>query len=117
MVDPIQRVLMKPPKDAYQNQTKVNTQSHQLHYFGVPNFEKAQTDYERLVAFLESSSVEVHFLPPDDSTSLDSVYTHDPCVISNGGVILCTMGKDARVPESKAMEVYINGFKVNFHGF
>ena len=116
MVDPIQRVLMKHPKDAYQNQNKVNLQSHQLHYLGVPNFEKAQADYEKLVTFLESSNVEIHFLPIDDSTSLDSVYTHDPCVISNGGIILSTMGKEARVPESKAMEAYFKSIGVPILG-
>jgi arginine deiminase len=116
MVDSIRRVLMKHPNDAYQNQAKVNGQSHQLHYFGVPNFAKAQADYEKLVSFLESSGTEVHFLPPDDSTSLDSVYTHDPCVISNGGVILCTMGKKARIPESKAMEAYFESIGVPILG-
>ena len=112
MVDPIIRVLIKHPKDAYQNQAKVNEQSPQLHYFGIPDYEKALSDYEKLVAFLESFDVEVHFLPADDSTSLDSVYTHDPCVVSNRGIILCTMGKDARVPEPKAMEGYFESIDV-----
>ena len=116
MVSPIKRVLMKHPKDAYQNQEKVNKQSQQLHYIGKPDFEKAQTDYEKLVAFLESSGVEVHFLPADETTSLDSIYTHDPCVISNGGVILCTMGKEARMPESKAMGVYFESIGVPILG-
>jgi arginine deiminase len=116
MVSPIKRVLMKHPKDAYQNQNKVNEQSPQLHYFGIPDFEKAQTDYEKLVAFLESSGVEIHFLPKDISTSLDSVYTHDPCVISNGGAILCTMGKKARVPESQAMKTYFESIGVPILG-
>ena len=116
MVSPIKRVLMKHPKDAYQNQEKVNKQSQQLHYIGNPDFEKAQTDYEKLVAFLESSGVEVHFLPADETTSLDSIYTHDPCVISNGGVILCTMGKEARMPESKAMGVYFESIGVPILG-
>ena len=116
MVDPIIRVLIKHPKDAYQNQAKVNEQSPQLHYFGIPDFEKALSDYEKLVGFLESSGVEIHFLPADDTTSLDSVYTHDPCVISNGGVILCTMGKEARVPESKAMEAYFESIDIPILG-
>ena len=116
MVSPIKRVLMKQPKDAYQNQEKVNKQSPQLHYIGKPDFEKAQTDYEKLVAFLESSGVEVHFLPADETTSLDSIYTHDPCVISNGGVILCTMGKEARMPESKAMGVYFESIGIPILG-
>ena len=116
MVSPIKRVLMKHPKDAYQNQEKVNKQSPQLHYIGKPDFEKAQTDYEKLVAFLESSGVEVHFLPADETTSLDSIYTHDPCVISNGGVILCTMGKEARMRESKAMGVYFESIGIPILG-
>jgi len=116
MVDPIQRVLIKHPKDAYQNQTKVSEQSPQLNYFGVPDFEKAQADYEELVVILESYGAEVHFLPADNTTSLDSVYTHDPCVISNDGVILCTMGKKARIPESEAMESYFKAIGVPILG-
>ncbi|MEA1882504.1 MAG: arginine deiminase family protein [Candidatus Marinimicrobia bacterium] len=116
MVDPIRRVLIKHPKDAYQNQNKVNEQSSQLHYFGIPDYEKALSDYKKLVGYLKSSGIEIHFLPVDDTTSLDSVYTHDPCIISNGGVILCTMGKDARVPESKAMEAYFESIGVPILG-
>lgn len=116
MVDPIQRVLIKHPKDAYQNQTKVSEQSPQLNYFGVPDFEKAQADYEELVGILESYGAEVHCLPADYTTSLDSVYTHDPCVISNDGVILCTMGKKARIPESEAMESYFKAIGVPILG-
>ena len=116
MVDPIQRVLMKHPKDAYQNQNKINLESLQLNYFGVPNFEKAQNDYNCLVTFLESAGIEIHYLPWDNFTSLDSVYTHDPCIISNGGVILCTMSKEARVPEPKAMETYFESIEVPILG-
>jgi len=107
---------MKHPKDAYQNQNKVNEQSPQLHYFGIPDFEKTNSDYDNFLGLLESFDIEIHFLPNDDSTSLDSVYTHDPCVISNGGVILCTMGKNARVPESQAVESYFKSIGVPILG-
>ncbi len=96
MVDPIRRVLVKQPRDAYQSQSQVDEQSPLLNYFGTPDFDKAQAAHESLVAFLESSGAEVHYLPKDNSTSLDSVYTHDPCVVTNGGIVLCTMGKVAR---------------------
>ncbi len=52
MVDPIRRVLVKHPKDAYQDQIKLNKQSSQLNYLGVPNFDKALADYETLVGFI-----------------------------------------------------------------
>ena len=114
MVDPIKRILIKHPKDAYQNQSKVDQESPQLNYFDVPDFEKAISDYDKFVEFLESCDIEIHFLPEENTTSLDSVYTHDPCVVSIGGVILCTMGKDARVPESKTMEAYFESIGVPY---
>ena len=116
MVDPIRRILIKHPRNAYQNQTKVNEESPQLNYFGVPDFEKAISDYDKFIGLLDSFDTEVHFLLQDNATSLDSVYTHDPCVVSNGGIILCTMGKDARVLESIAMESYFESIGVPILG-
>jgi len=68
------------------------------------------------LVFWNHPALKYIFYPADDTTSLDSVYTHDPCVISNGGIILCTMGKDARVPESKAMEAYFESIDVPILG-
>ena len=116
MVGSIRRVLVKQPRDAYQSQSQVDEQSPLLNYFGTPDFDKAQVAHESLVSFLESSGAEVHFLPADDSTSLDSVYTHDPCVVTNGGVVLCTMGKVARLPESSAIAKYFESIGVPILG-
>ena len=116
MVDPIRRVLVKQPRDAYQSQSQVDEQSPLLNYFGTPDFDKAQAAHESLVAFLESSGAEVHYLPKDNSTSLDSVYTHDPCVVTNGGIVLCTMGKVARLPESSAIAKYFESIGVPILG-
>ncbi len=116
MVDPIRRVLVKQPRDTYQSQSQVDEQSPLLNYFGTPDFDKAQAAHESLVAFLESSGAEVHYLPKDNSTSLDSVYTHDPCVVTNGGIVLCTMGKVARLPESSAIAKYFESIGVPILG-
>ena len=116
MVDPIRRVLVKHPKDAYQDQIKLNKQSPQLNYLGVPSFDKALADHETLVGLLESSGAEVHYLPRDDSTTLDSIYTHDPCIVSNGGVILCNMGKKDRLSEPSASENYFQSIDIPILG-
>ena len=116
MVDPIRRVLMKHPREAYQNQTTVNDQALQLNYYSVPNFNKALADYESFTELLTSFGAEVHFLPIDDSTSLDSVYTHDPCVISNGGIILCNMGKEGRLSEPDAVKDYFGSIDIPILG-
>ena len=116
MVDTICRTLIKHPKDAYKDQVNVNHQSQQLNYFGVPDFEKALADYDKFSELLESFGTEVHYLPEDESTTLDSIYTHDPCIVTNGGVILCIMGKKERLPESTAMENYFQSIDVPILG-
>jgi len=116
MVDPIRRVLVKHPKDAYQDQIKLNKQSSQLNYLGVPSFDKALADHEIFVGLLGSSGAEVHYLPRDDSTTLDSIYAHDPCIVSNGGVILCNMGKKDRLSEPSASENYFQSIDIPILG-
>ena len=39
---------------------------------------------------LKSFDIDIHELPSNNTTTLDSIYTHDPCIVSNSGVILCT---------------------------
>ena len=116
MVDPIHRVLIKHPKDAFRGQANIDHQSQQLNYFGIPDFKKAFADYEIFAGLLESFGAEVHYLPKEQSASLDSIYTHDPCVVTNGGVILCTMGKKDRLSESAAMENYFQSINVPILG-
>ena len=116
MVGSLKRVLIKHPKDAYQSQAKINEQSRQLNYIGAPDYNKAIIDYERLVDFLKSSSIQIDYLPKDNITSLDSIYTHDPCVVTNGGIILCNMGKDLRIPESTSIASFFKSIGVPILG-
>lgn len=112
MVAPLRRVLVKHPRQAYCNEANLAAQWQALNYLGLPDFTKAVADYDRFVELLEASGAELHFLPENLSTSLDSIYTHDPCVISNKGAILCTMGKTERLPEPEAMAAFFEEIEV-----
>ena len=116
MVDPIRRALIKHPRDAYRNQVNVDHQYQQLNYCDVPDFKKSLVDYDTFAGLLESFGIEVHHLPEDESTSLDSIYTHDPCVVTNGGLILSIMGKKDRLSESAAMENYFQSINIPILG-
>ena len=116
MVGEIKRVLVKHPKDAYQNQLKIDDQSKKLNYLGKPDYKKARSDYEQLISFLKTNSIQIHYLPIDEDTSLDSIYTHDPCIISNSGVILSNMGKTDRQTEPKAIASYFDSINVPILG-
>jgi len=116
MVDPIKKILLKHPKSAFINQKTINEQYLKLNYLEAPNFNKAILDYENFVSLLKSFDIELHYLPKDKSTSLDSIYTHDPCVISNNGVIICNMGKKSRLPELDTIEKFFNSMGIPILG-
>ena len=116
MVDPIKKILLKHPSNAFLNQRNINKQYLDLNYLAAPNFNSAISDYEIFVDLLKSFDIEIYYLPKDESTSLDSIYTHDPCVVSNKGVVICNMGKKARQPEADTMKKFYNSIEVPILG-
>ena len=116
MVDPIKKILLKHPSNAFINQRNINEQYLELNYLAAPNFNSAISGYEKFVDLLKSFDIEIHYLPKDNSTSLDSIYTHDPCVVSNKGVVICNMGKKARQTEVDSIETFFHSIEVPILG-
>lgn len=107
MYAPIRRMALKHPRQAFIDQKNLEAQWQSLFYFGCPDFENSLAEYEKFVGVLEQFDFEIHYAPVDETTSLDSLYVHDPLVISERGAILCNMGKAARAPEPVAAEKYL----------
>jgi len=103
MVSPLKRVAMKDPQTAWRNQAQVNAQWRTLNYNSEPDLKLAAKEHQTFVDILESLEVEVLRLPVDEATSLDSVYTHDPALVIDDGVVLLQMGKQDRRSEAPAM--------------
>ena len=116
MTKPIKRILIKHPNSAYKTQANIDEQAKNLNYFGTPNFEQAINDYNKFLNILKSFDIEIHTLPADNKTSLDSIYTHDPCLISNSGVILCSMGKQLRKSEPEMIANYFSSIGIPIAG-
>ena len=116
MTKPIKRILIKHPNSAYKTQANIDDQAKNLNYFGTPNFEQAINDYNKFLNILKSFDIEIHTLPADNKTSLDSIYTHDPCLISNSGVILCSMGKQLRKSEPEMIANYFSSIGIPIAG-
>ena len=112
MVKPIKRILVKHPKNAYQNQEKVNDEASKLNYSGNPDFDKSCTHFDFFIKLLESINCEIHYLPAENSSSIDSIYTHDPCLVSNAGAIYSNMGKLERYDEPDILENYFKSIGV-----
>ena len=107
MVDPIRKIILKHPKAAFINQKKINKEFNILNFTEAPNFNESLNEYESFIKILDSFGIEKYFLKKNNSTSIDSIYTHDPLVITNKGVVLCNMGKVNRISESKAIKQFL----------
>ncbi len=101
-VAPIRRLLLKHPKDAWVDRRQVEAQWRELRFTAPPDLGRALEEYDRFVELVRSPGTEIAFLPHDPETGLDSIYTHDPVVVSERGAILCSMGKAARRGEPEA---------------
>ena len=116
MVSPIKKILVKHPQEAFINQSTIKNESLRLNYAGVPDYETACSDYENFLQLISTFEIEVHYLPTYKDTTLDSIYTHDPCVVSDKGIILCNMGKKDRTNEPHAVKKYFESINVPILG-
>jgi arginine deiminase len=101
-IDQIKSVLLKRPKDAFIGQDNIQSQWKELNYLASPDYDKALKEYDNFIEHLKKSVPEIYYLPQDDKTGLDSIYVHDPVIITNKGAILCNMGKEKRRAEPQA---------------
>lgn len=101
-VDQIKSLLLKHPKDAFLSQEYIQSQWKELNYLASPDYDKALKEYDNFVEYLKKSILKIYYLPQNDKTGLDSIYVHDPVIITNKGAILCNMGKEKRRAEPSA---------------
>lgn len=115
-VGEIKSLMLKHPREAFVKQEKVNEQWMDLNYSDRPDLDKAIEEYENFVDILKRSVPEIHYLPQNENTGLDSIYVHDPVVITGRGAILCRMGKIDREGEPSAVGEFLNGLKIPILG-
>jgi N-dimethylarginine dimethylaminohydrolase len=115
-VNRIKRLLLKHPRDAFVSQENIQAQWKELNYLNPPDFDRAVEEYDEFVRLLERSIPEIHFLPADEETGLDSIYVHDSLIITNKGAILCSMGKEMRRGEPSAAVKFLEGLEIPILG-
>ncbi|MEM7539852.1 MAG: arginine deiminase family protein [Chloroflexota bacterium] len=120
MVSDLKLVLLKHPQHSHLSQHNMDAQWQSLFYPERQDFDTVQREYAQFVDLLASfgreSDLEIMTLPEDHQVGLDSIYTHDPLVISNSGVILCNMGKAARDNEPTVAAAFLHQIGVPIVG-
>ncbi len=109
---PSRGILLKNPKDAFFNQRFVDSNWQDLNYTGPPDFDKAVEEFECFVELIKTQTSDIHFLPEDRRTGLDSIYTRDPVLMTRKGAVLCKMGKPQRDREPAVMGEYLESIGV-----
>ena len=105
MVGDLRQVLVCSPRSAGWGKCGAGAPARDgwrdLGFLHSPDFEKAQSQHEALCHELRAASVEVVDLPSSPELSLDAVYTHDPSLATDYGIILMHPGKPNRIAEAR----------------
>lgn len=94
MAAPLKRVLMRSAASAMRR-----ARASEWHYG--PGFDagKAARQHQELARLVAASGAAIEWLTDDDDGLADSVFTHDPSLMSDHGAIVLSMGKALREPE------------------
>ena len=101
MVGTLQRVLVCSPRAAGWDKPAQSDRWRELGFLHPPVFTTAQSQHDELCRQLESAAAEVFHLPPASDLTLDAVYTHDPSLATDHGLIGLNPGKANRIPEAR----------------
>ncbi len=94
MAAPLRRVLMRRASSAMRGADPV-----EWHYGPTFDSARAAAEHDRLVDLVAKSGAAIEFLPDDDDGLADSVFTHDPSLMTEHGALILSMGKALRSPE------------------
>ena len=116
MVDPIKKILLNHPKNAFFNQNKINSEFKELNFFDAPDYKESLNEYEAFIDLLKSHNIKLYFLDGNIPNTIDSIYAHDPFVISNDGAIICNMGKKNRASEVENVKIFLKNNEIPILG-
>lgn len=115
MVAPLRAVVVKRPEQAFRAD-KMDQEWKELAWVRPPNPEIAAREHRQLVSLLEAAGAQTYFLPENSEAGMDSIYVHDPVLITDAGAVILQTGKVPRRGEGPAMEEALKGWGVPILG-
>jgi N-dimethylarginine dimethylaminohydrolase len=102
----LKSLLLKTPKESFISQGYVEEHWRDLNYLAVPDFAKAQDEYEAFKEIFTDRGVAIELLEQNDKTGMDSIYVRDASIATDHGMLICEMGKQQRSGEPAAQMNY-----------
>lgn len=99
MIEPLVKVLVKKPNAAF-----AEADPQVWHYTDSPDLARAESEHDAFVHTLKEEGVLVVYDEHELPEHADSIFVHDPVLITNHGAILLNMGKKLRRGEEEALE-------------
>jgi N-dimethylarginine dimethylaminohydrolase len=93
------RVLMRRPGPSLEG-----ANAAEWHYGPTFDGRKAVSQYQRFAHLVEKSGAEILWLEDKGDGLADSMFTHDPSLMTDRGAIILNMGKKLRLPEGDLHE-------------
>jgi len=94
MTAPLKRVLMRRAASAMQG-----ADPRKWHYGPSFDAERAARQHDAFAELVAASGAELEWLPDGADGLADSVFTHDPSLVTEAGAVILRMGKTLRSPE------------------
>lgn len=116
MVAPLKTVVLKRPREAFRSQEAIESQWRGLGYLDPPDLDRAEEGHRQFVSLIQAAGANVLYLPESQATGLDSIYTHDPVLITDRGAVVLNPGKKARREEGQAFAAALEDWGVPILG-
>lgn len=112
----LHHTYLKNIQAGFVDQRKIHDEWKDLNYLSQPDFSIALKEYEVFKNILEENGVKLSYFSEDQTCSIDSIYCRDASIVTDHGVILCNMGKQARRPEPLAQSKIYQANNINILG-
>jgi len=99
MVAPLRRVLVRRPDAAFGT-----ADPEAWHYAARPDLPAAEAEHDAFVAALREHGCEVIYAAEPQPDRADSIFVHDPALVTDAGALILAMGKPLRRGEERAIE-------------
>jgi len=107
MTAPLKRCIVRSPTEAFGNADPIV-----WHYTSKIDLAGAKRDHEDLCNTLRSEGVELLYHSADLPSLADSIFVHDPVLITNSGYIQLRMGKQLRRGEEAAIAAFLSSLSI-----
>jgi len=110
MVDPLRRVCVRTPGEAFGE-----ANPERWNYTSSPDLGRAVAEHARLVEILEAAGAEVIEHGTDLPDKADAIFVHDPVLVCDRGTIVLRMGKELRRGEEEPLAATLEAAGVPIH--